>query len=276
MLDYQLTANGVTVGNGTTIGILAATGLEDMPNIRSGDVNRGYQDGETPGIDLAGGRDIVLELLVLDSGTGDYFTNLELFKTFSAISRTETPMLYQLPGRTARTLSCRARRRTMPVNLDYQYRYGHGFAAFHAVDPRIYEASFTTLSGSMPTAIGGLVIPPVVPWVMGTSGGGGGVLATNTGNALAPWVCTILGPVTNPILQVGPSQLGFVGTLNTGDFVVVDSLARSVLLNGTSSRYSWVTPTSSWQQLPIGTTAVSMQGAAGAGSFQFAYRSTWI
>lgn len=151
-LDYTITFNGLTIGNGTSIQIMGVEGLEDLPPIRTDDVDLGYQWGETPGIDYPDGRDITVDILILDSGVGDYFTKVEQVKAAS-LPGTESTLVFQLPGRNQRSMICRARRRRLPVSQNYQYRYGAATLEFHATDPRIYDTSSS--SWSLPVFVAG-------------------------------------------------------------------------------------------------------------------------
>ena len=278
MADYQLVYNGTTFGAGTAIQLLSASGLEDLPDIRSGDISRAFAHGEAPGLDLAAGRNVDLQLLVTDSGAGDYWTNIETMKALSVPQTAELQLTYTLPGRAARTLMCRPRRRALTVDTDYQFRYGAMSLQFHATDPRIYSSSFTSGALTLPTALTGLTFPATSPFVFTASGTGATLIATNSGNTPAPWVAVLAGPLVNPTITLAStgSAISLGGTLAAGEVLTIDSLARSILLNGTASRYSWLATSSAWFSLPVGTSTVQFGGASGAGSLTFSYRSTWI
>lgn len=276
MADYQLTFGGLTIGAGTNIQILGATGLEDLPAVRSGDLDVGYMDGQVPGLDLASGREITVDVLVLDSGAGDYFTTIEALKAATVVASAESTLTYQLPGRAARACRARPRRRSIPVDTQYQFRYGKGALQFYATDPRWYDTAFTAAAMSLPSATSGLTFPATASFVFGSAGTGGSVVVNNLGNYPAPWVATFTGPLVQPSLQLGSQVVTFAGTLNAGETLVVDSLGRSVLLNGTASRYSWVTSTSVWWFIPIGSSSVQFNAASGTGTCSFAYRSCWL
>jgi hypothetical protein len=275
-LDYTVTFAGLTIGAGTSFPILNLDGIETLPDVRSGDLDRGYQDGQTPGLDLLTGRDITVDLLVMDSGVGDYFANVEKLKAATVPQASEFALVYQLPSRNPRTLNVRARRRLLPVTPNYSFRYGQASILLHATDPRIYDASFTTLVTGLPTAATGLTFNAPAPFVFGSAGTGGSVLATNAGNYPAPWVATLAGPLTNPsIIRLDTGQtILWNSTLNVGETLVIDSLARSVLLNGTTPRYS--ATTGQWFTLPVGNTTVQFSAVSGTGTMSFAYRSTWV
>lgn len=138
-LDYALSYNGFSFGAGTNVAILQADGLEDLPGIRVFDMPRGGFDGEVPGFDLADGRVITMDLLVLDSGAGDFPATVEAAKAAFIQSTTESALTFQLPGNRLRTMNVRCRRRAIPVTTEYAYRFAKLTVEFHATDPRIYD-----------------------------------------------------------------------------------------------------------------------------------------
>lgn len=277
MANYQLTFNGLTIGAGTSFPILEAHGLEDLPAVRAGDLDIGFYDGQVPGVDLSSGRTVQLDLLVLDSGIGDFFTNIEALKAATVLGgSTETALTHQLPGRSTRSCLARARRRAITVDNEYGMRFGKAAVEFYATDPRWYDSSFTTSSIALPSAATGLTFPATASFTFGSAGTGGSATVTNAGNYPAPWVATFSGRLVTPSLSLGANTLTFNGTLNAGETLVVDSLARSVLLNGTASRYSWLTLTSTWFTLPVGSSSVTFSAASGTGTCTFAYRSVWV
>lgn len=278
-LDYTITFAGLTIGNGTPFQLMNIDGIENLPDIRVADSPRGGRDGEFSGLDLLAGRDITIDLVIFDSGVGDYFTNIELFKAMSLKAASESIFTFQLPGRTSRQLMARARRRSLPVAQDYQFRYGAASVQFHATDPRIYDSTLTQVSTSLPTSSGGLSFAAAAPFVFGSGGTGGSLAAPNIGTYEAPYVIVFTGPLVAPSLEhvAQGKKLDFAGgSLAAGETLVVDSLSRTALLNGTASRYSWLTSLSQWFTLAPGANGLRFAGASGAGSVQISYRSAWL
>lgn len=273
-LDYNITFGGLTIGTGTSFLIQNSTGLEDLPDLRSGDTARAYMHGEVPGLDLASGRRIVIDLIVV--GGSAFHTNVELLKNAAMVASSESTLTFQLPSRLERSLRARCRRRSIPVSMAYGYRSGNASLEFRATDPRIYDLAFTTQAIALPSAATGLTFNAPAPFVFGSAGTGGVITVTNSGNFPAPWVATVIGPVTNPVLTCNGQAVTFNGTVNAGETLVIDSLGRSVLLNGTASRYSWVAATSAWFELPVGSSSVNFGATSGTGTCNFSYRSTWL
>ena len=121
-------------------------------------------------------------------------------------------------------------------------------------------------------------MPALAPLAFSGTASGGQVVATNDGEFGAPWTAVISGPVTTPRIEnvTTGATLTFNGTLGTGETLTISSLDRTVLLNGTASRYSWLTAGSSWFDLPAGSSTVRFAGVSGSGSMDLSFRSVWI
>lgn len=274
--DYTVSFGGITIGNGTAIPLMNATGFEDLPDVRTDDVDLGYAWGETPGTDYSAGRDIVLDFLILDSGSGDFFTTVEAVKAASIIG-SETTMTFQLPGRVSRSISCRPRRRSIPVTPDYQFRYGLASIEFHATDPRIYDAA---ASNSLPVFVSGSAgfkmslgagVDLGVKMTLGAGvdlglkftgiSGTGLVTCTNAGSVNTYPVMTFSAPagmsqwsVTN---QTTGQVFSVVQTLGAGETLIADmksaATGRSSLpisISGASRYGSWQAPRTPFALVP--------------------------
>lgn len=109
-----------------------------------------------------------------------------------------------------------------------------------APDFRFYSQLLSTHTMAESQILGGTPIPTPVPIDFDGSGGSGGVTITNNGNEQTPVIFTIHGPgtgftVRNDTLQ---QQFKINYTLVEGDEVVIDTKARTVMLNGSYNIYS--------------------------------------
>lgn len=147
-------------------------------------------------------------------------------------------------------------------------------ARFVASDPRIYLDTLVQVSTTLPTSSGGLTFSASAPFVFGTGGTGGTLDATNLGTHETPYVIVFTGPLVAPSLEhVEQGKiLSFTGTLAAGETLVVDSASHTVMLNGTASRYLWLTAASQWFTLEPGANGLKFSGGSGAGSVQVSYR----
>jgi hypothetical protein len=128
-------------------------------------------------------------------------------------------------------------------------------------DPTIYDA--TTKESQhltlLPTTVSGYGYPRGYPRTYGGGlSGGGGVNVANNGTAVSYPEITILGPCDNPYVvnDSWPTnnipRIKLSGSLGNGDSVVINMLYRTVRLNGTANRRTWVLPPYVWWGLVPG------------------------
>lgn len=279
MADWQLTFNGLTLG-GAPYGVSKLTGFHDAPDVRADDQMRSRAHGQWANVDYLGGRTIQASIIVTSphpSGS----TWQALSQALVAGQAAESTLTATLPGVAMGStvqVGARVRRLSLPIDLDYTVGVGRAEVEWHCTDPRIYSSTLTTLSTSQAVSSGGLVFPAVAPLAFAGSASGGQITATNAGEFPAPWVATISGPVTDPRLEniTTGQTVAFTGTVDSGQTLVVSSLDRTVLLNGTASRYSWLVGTSQWFDLAAGDNTIRFAGTSGTGSLSFSFRSVWI
>lgn len=278
--DWTLTWNGMTVGGSSNpYELVSITGLHEAPEVLTSDQNRARQHGQWAGTDLLGGRTIQAQIDIHGVHPSS------VWQSFSQAvvpgQPSESVLEFQIPGvagGTTARVGARVRRIALPIERNYSLGLSNASVEWHCTDPRIYSSTETTLSTTQATSSGGLVMPAAAPLVFGGTASGGQIVATNGGEFPAPWTATIAGPVTTPRIEniTTGQTITFNGTVADGQTLVISSLNRTVLLNGTASRYSWLTAGSSWFDLPAGSSTVRFAGASGSGSMTFVFRSVWI
>lgn len=276
MAVWQWSYNGLAFGDGTSIDLVTAEGL-DFPEVRTSDQPRALEAGLWPGSDLPGGRTVTLtlELVGVDDATlGATLTALRA--AFNVRQASESPLVFELPGDVAKRIYCRTRRRSIPINQPYFYRVPQIVVQLAASDPRIYAN--TTSSGSAGIAVAGtgLTFNATPNFSFGGAASGGLIAVTNNGDAPAPWTATISGPIVDPriILASTGEQLALVGSVAAGETLVLDRLTRTILLNGVASRYSWLQTGSVWFDIPVGADSVQFGATSGAGTLLLAWPSS--
>jgi hypothetical protein len=279
-VDGQIIFNGFTVGATTAIGVRNLTGLHDTPGVRSSDQDRPRRHGQFAGTDYLTGRILQASLYVKATHPSSVWQ--ELSEAF-VVGMVETPWQAQYPGVAGgRLVQINARCRKLALGIDYEYAAlgeGEALVEWAASDPRIYDAAETVLGTTMATPAGtGATFPWTFPLTFGGALSGGSVTATNEGEFPAPWAAVITGPVTDPRLEnVTTGQtVGFTGSVAGGETLEIDSESRSVLLNGTASRYSWLTAGSQWFDLTPGANEIRLAGSSGSGTLTLTFRSSWI
>jgi hypothetical protein len=98
----------------------------------------------------------------------------------------------------------------------------------------------------------------------GTAGASGRLTVVNDGASPAFPVLRLDGPVANPTIEQTNtgSILSLAATLQIGDYLIIDTRSRAVLLNGSSPRRSWVQNGSDWPVLQPGSNDFAYRGAA--------------
>lgn len=122
-----------------------------------------------------------------------------------------------------------------------------------AADPRRYDTVLQSQSTALPSTSGGLTLPITLPITITATTVSGTITLTNAGTIATRPVLTITGPVTSPVIVAtrpdgSTTQLSYSDTLGSGDVLVIDSGARTVVLNGSVSRRLYLSGT--WPEIP--------------------------
>lgn len=162
-------------------------------------------------------------------------------------------------------------------------RYGTTIAyQFDALDPFIYADTQRSASTQPPVPGAGFALPVTLPFTIPAGGSTGAMTVLNDGTMAAPWTARIDGPLTLPTIthtETG-KQLQFTANggldIPAGDFVLLDSQARSVLYNGVGDRRLTLLLSTGWFSLVPGNNTVSLAANAGAGTLTIYWRDTYL
>lgn len=133
-------------------------------------------------------------------------------------------------------------------------------ASFIASDPRVYDQTLVTATGAaLATAAGGKTYTYAYNRTYNPSSGGT-VSYTNAGSVPTPPIIRVYGYCSSPqVVLSGDTRLVFTGEVATGDYLEIDCAARTVRLNGTTSRLNLLDPVSStFFELPVGSGTVQL------------------
>jgi hypothetical protein len=281
MTAATATLRGLSFGAGTSYRWATwPTGLLATPSIRIGDTPRAGRHGVQAGADLLAGAEITFDVWVLTSSRTAAETAAAALLAAFAPSSADLPLAVTMSG-SPDDYILYGRPRGAECRFDGKFNGGclRVRAVFAATDPRRYSATEQTATTTLPTAVGGLDFAASAPFVFGSGGSGGSMSCPNDGTAATPWVATFSGPLVAPTLRLESTgdEIAFPGTtLASGETLVVDSDARTVLLDGTTSRYAWLRQPAGWFDLAAGANTVELLGASGAGSVALTWRSAWI
>lgn len=247
--------NGWSFGT-STWGVRSISGLDDLPPIRSYDVDRAGDHGSYPGSDLLGPRQVILELLLKAASETAFDTAVQAVAAATAVQTAELPLYF---GGGSYFINARPRRRSLPRTYDQLQQLAPVALEFLATDPRYYGATVKTATMGLGIATSGLVFPATFPTSFGSGSSSGSAVLTNAGTFATRPRLTITGPVDNPIvdLMTTPTQtISLVLSLSSTDTLVIDLKAGSIILNGTASRRNTLAAGSVLWELPPGSTTV--------------------
>lgn len=152
----------------------------------------------------------------------------------------ESVLRYMAAGRVRRVYG-RPRNFTFDPNLVYSHGYLAAAAQFVTADTLHYDDTEDRLTvGLIPGNAGGLVSPLVSPLTTVAGGQRQGQVRID-GDAPAPLVITIQGPVTNPKVSSTGWQVGLTGSLAYDQSVTIDTRRRTVLRNDGADLSGWLT-----------------------------------
>lgn len=279
--DWQMERNGLLVGDGTDYDIRLIQGLLDLPEVRVQDRPLLLRHGSVPGEDYLGSRIFTVEFDLQDETSSSLSTKMSTLTEAFQASVDEEVIAFQIPGVAGGVkaqVSGRVRRRAVPVNL--QFAYGHAEAAFQidCTDPRIYSQAENTGNVGLASTGGGMSFNATFDLSFGAVSTGGNLNVTNDGDTDAPAVLRIDGPCTSPTVEnvTQGKTLEFDITLSASEYLEIDTENRTVLLNGTASRYSTLVSTSRWWDLAPGVNALDFRAAtATAATLTVTWRDAW-
>jgi len=281
--NWQMEYRGAALGSGTAFDMVQIEGLLDLPEIQTSDRLRLRRHGLYQGDDFAGRRAVVLTLEVDAADVDALNTELSTLLEITRPGLEESPLILQIPGVAdggKRRLNVRPRRRNVPVNLDFYYGLPLVTVEFVATDPRIYNDTESLSLTALPAGGGGLLFPAAAPLVFVESTTNGDVNAQNDGTFPVAPVLRVDGPITNPTienLEQGKTlELDIV--VAGGDFLLIDTEARSIMLNGTASRYSSLLPVSEWWDLEPGANTIRFRSDTNTEDavLSVSFRSAWL
>lgn len=284
--SYELEFGSLLMGGNTDYGFVKAEGLKDRPEIRTSDRTRLRQHGMLPGDDFVGGRSVVIDLEINGDDSTIFETNVQAFDLALQPGNPEGILKFKIPGVAGggiRRMNVRPRKIALPVESSFYYRLPVASVEFFATDPRIYDDTQQSPSVGIAASVSGHAWNNTWNLNWGGASTSNIVQATNVGTFPAPCVIRFNGPVTNPqienVTQGKSLKLTADGglVLGVGEFVELDTNTRTILLGGTSSRYSKLSSDSRWFDLAPGINELRFTGStSGSPTMQVTYRSAWL
>lgn len=280
MDDRTIEYGGLTIGAGTDYKIAEISGLS-APPVRSSDRPVARRHGQHPGDDFYEARTITVSTNLVEFNDAAMSTKRAVLAAAFAGGHDETFLKFQIPGVAAggrRRVLCRPRRSGFVVTKELVAGVARDVFQLHATDPRIYDDISQSAATALPAGSNGLTFPLTFPLVFGATTSGS-ITANNAGNFNTGALLRVFGPVTNPKIEnlTAGASIELELVVASGDYIEIDTAAHTVLLNGTASRYSSLTSTSTWWDITPGDNEIRFQAAStGSAVLSVVWNSAWI
>lgn len=276
---YSVQVGDLMLGPSTNYIIHEVSGF-GTPELRTDDEERPQSHGTYLGEDYYGHRTVT----IAGTGRGDtpaaaVANAVELLRVWrSPTPGGRRPLRIKLPGLPVLYLNGKPRRAA--VNTSRLIGSKVPFTLEYVADgPAWLSETETSAALTLPDPSVGRTYNRTYPMSYGTTTSGTALLV-NAGNFPATPSVRFTGPVTDPRLENLDTGewIQFNITLASGEYLDVDFVEHTAMLNGTASRYSTLAAGSSWFTLAPGNTSVRyIANAFYAGSTaKVTWRSAWL
>jgi hypothetical protein len=258
---YQFAFNGLTFGAGTPYIVENVDGLGGTSPLRIQDDNRGYIDGSYSGRDFYDGRTVTFDILITGDSTHNaqhYYKTLQAAFAPQALGYYVNPtgttpaanqlqlFQFQLTSDTGpKRMYGRGRGVTTSVNPEFGFGYIMCRAEFFFPDPRYYDETATTSSGSV----------------------------SNTGWATSCPVITIASPSSSGNITDGTTTMYFANISSGTGALTIDLLQRVIYLGGTPFRNLMTPASTGWLAIAPNSSAT---WTSTVGSMSITWRNAYI
>jgi len=282
---YTLTGpDGTTVvfsdqSDANFVGMLTDVAGIDSPEVRESADDLTQQDGGIHGAFYYGRRPITLTGILLNpSSATDRNARQNKLSQASNAMRSDSVLSWTLEDGTPQQAVVR-RQQPLRISGTWQKTFQLGLVA---ADPRIYGALHTsTVNTAATTSAAGRTYNKSYNIAYAASAPLGQLLVTNAGNAQMFPVLRVYGPGNNPkVYNFTTGQvIALTYSLSAGDWLTIDTLNRTVLLNDSSSRYSAVDflNTTWWGLAPgVNDLRIAFDTFVSGSSLRVDWRDAWL
>jgi Phage tail protein len=279
--DWEMAYGSLLIADGSAFSIKDIDGLADQPDLRTSDRTRLRRHGMLPGDDFLAGRSVVVDVEIFGADDATFASAVGTLKQALSPGSDEAPLTFKVPGVAGggiRRLNGRPRKLALPVEEKFFYRQPIASVEFFATDPRLYDDAQQSQAVGLAAGVAGHTWNNTWNWSWGGASTSTSIFAVNAGTFATPFVVRFDGPVTNPSIEnvATGEKLAMTLTLGVGEWLDIDTDARTVLLGGTASRFSNLTQ-ANWFDLKPGTTELRFGGTtAGSPQMTATWRSAWL
>jgi hypothetical protein len=262
------------------VGVLTELTGFDMPEVRENADNLVQMDGGIHGDFFFGRRPFTMSgrILPITDATDRNHKITHLQRAVTAL-RGDAIVTFTPDGGQEQFLAARVQQ---PLRISGNWIKDFQIAMV-AADPRRYSTVLesSTVAADATAGVGGFSFNLHFPINFGAASPTGQVLVENNGNMETWPVLTITGPGTNPSIYNASTdqRITFAYTLAAGETLVVDTLNRTVKLNGVTDRYSALdfTNTEWWPLVPgVNDIRLAFASYSAGATLKVDWRHAWL
>lgn len=240
---------------------------------------RAWSSGSWSGAEWAEQVAVAMRLVILARGPVDYMDRMSALLAAFAPAGADVDLRFVIGG-----VEYLLQGRPRMVDPESRHLDGHTYvqAAFVALDPTIYSGVEHSTTLGLPSIVGGLTLPATAPLTVDAAVTSGRGSITNAGTKATGLLVRVDGPVAEPrislLTDAGTAVVRVWATLTAGQWLDIDTAARTVYLNGTASRRGVTTTDGTgWPVLPPGTYEIAFDASAysAAATATVRWRDTW-
>lgn len=257
LTEGQVQVRDLVIGAGTSYRFVAKSHFNPLQrNVRADQGgSRAWSHGSWSGAEWTDQVVIPMRLVVLAAGAAGWMSAMQQLLAAFAPSNNDIELRFVIGGVEYVMFG-----RPRLVDPEARMIDGTGYvqAAFVALDPRVYSGVEHSVVLGLPSTSGGLTVPVTAPLTIPATVTAGRATIVNAGTAPVGLKLRIDGPATEPrVLLLTPAGTAIVRmwlTLTAGQWLDIDTAAKTVYLNGTASRRGQATGDGiGWPILPNGT-----------------------
>lgn len=281
--DYQLSIDttGLVIGGGTDYIVHGWEG-SGLPELRVSDTDRPFDHGIFLGPEYLRERVIAISLTVRGDDAEDAQAKVDAlteawhFDARAGVAEFEARATLNVkqPGVVERSLRGRPRRASIDIS---RIVTGKATATLEFVgsDPRWYSVLVNSTPLGIASAASGRSYPRSYDYGYG-GGTSGAVAIVNAGNVPTAPVVRLDGPMTNATItnETTGETLTITYTLGSGEYLEIDFVSKTVMLDGVASRY--YAKSGSWWELNPGSNSIRVTSGSGTGSASIRWYDAWL
>lgn len=265
---WQYSFNGFNFGAGTPYGVEEVDGLANSPTLRVQDDPRGYQDGAYSGRDFLGDRTVTFHFIILGDGSHSaHYYYQQLQKNLAPQRQGLYPDPYagtqpagtlglfqfQLTAATGQQrMWGRVRSVETVIDADFSYGFIQASVEMYFPDPRYYDETALTASGSTIATVSNAGWADTCPAI---------TIATPSAS----------GSITDSLTG---ASMGFAN-VNTGYPLVIDLLRKTITQNSLPARNT-LTSMNNWLYIPAVTSSGAATWTSTLGSMALTWRNAYL